>query len=733
MRRRLVAYLVVVIALATFVVAAEQEGPGPAGRELPLGESATPGAGQGEGRDAEVATAPVTASVAAATCVVPARDRAGQAERALTPTSFPGARVAGERVRIAAVGDVMAHERLQVQAYADPEGFRSTWRAVEARIADADVAYGNLETAVAPGLRLRGVEAEDPGLVHDGVVYDGYPNFNAHPLLVQDLAAAGFDVLSTANNHTMDRGARGARLTLDEIELAGMLATGSRRVGEPSGAWFATTEVGGLRIDWLACTYGLNGWPDPDDQVLHCFDEAERVRRLVEERAARPGVDAVIVTPHWGWEYQFTPARREVEAARSWIEAGATAVLGAHPHVLQPLERYTTRDGRDGLIAYSLGNFISSMMRVECDATVVLTFELVRDACGGVSIGGLQVEPVHMQWAPGGRRLVPSPPGGAHWRVVADVLGEGMMPEAARRSEAGSRAQPEAGGLLVSGESTARGSELESDGRSRRVERILATADRNALQATLAAGGAESAGGEVLVARVDATPAGPSLHYASYSDDGDVPESLIEPLERLRRYMHREVLPAAERERAPDRLPSWHDDRVEMPSGLIASRAPRAVGGPVEVTTWSVVAGPDVWSEVAHVRVVESGAEVLLAVRVPASAGDRTAPATRVRDLASAALRWALEAAPDGPGVQHDWGVRGTVRTTRSVDGRGRVEVVPAADADRYEVWLGPTRVAEGAGPQHFDLRADEFSPGAVIVLQQFLGDRQIGASAWSL
>ena len=83
-----------------------------------------------------------------------------------------------------------------------------------------------------------------------------------------------------------------------------------------------------------------------------------RIQQIISEQ--KKEVDAIIITPHWGDEYVNTPNAIQKEFGRKWIEMGATAVIGSHPHVLQPMEKVVTKDGREGFIIYSLGNFVSN-------------------------------------------------------------------------------------------------------------------------------------------------------------------------------------------------------------------------------------------------------------------------------------------------------------------------------------------------------------------------------------
>lgn len=291
------------------------------------------------------------------------------APKATAPLRFRAACEGTEAITIAAVGDVLMHTKLQQQAYASDLGFRSTWRGALPLLEKADLTYANLEGPTAPGTRASGAAAPDPGKRFDGVVYSSYPTFNYHPSLLDDLKTSGVDVVSTANNHSVDRQGVGADKTLDELDQRGLPHTGTRRGGS-NDPWFTVTEAKGFRIAWLACAFSTNGIPDRKGQVLRCFDGEQtpsskanpEVLRTITELAQKPDIDAVLVTPHWGIEYEYKPRDFQVRAAKAFIDAGATAVLGGHPHVIQPWEKYEARDGREGFILYSFGNFASGQL-----------------------------------------------------------------------------------------------------------------------------------------------------------------------------------------------------------------------------------------------------------------------------------------------------------------------------------------------------------------------------------
>ena len=307
---------------------------------------------------------------------------------------------------VAAVGDLLLHSPLQRQAFADPDGWRSLWVEVEDLIAGADIAYANLEGAVAEGVTKQGSTVATPVNHFDDWVYSSYPLFNYHPSLAPALRASGFDVVSTANNHSLDRFAVGADRTIEAVSAAGLAFTGTRPSDLPQHAWHVLTDVGRYRLAWLACTYGTNGVPDRAGQVLQCFDSRTTVLQTITELANRDDIDAVIVTPHWGWEYNRLPNDDQRQLAAEMLDAGAVAVLGSHPHVVQPWERYVTADGRDTLVAYSLGNFVSNQRELPRRSSLILLLGLAEAEDGRLAVAGARYVPIHVNFfgGPAGNR-----------------------------------------------------------------------------------------------------------------------------------------------------------------------------------------------------------------------------------------------------------------------------------------------------------------------------------------
>ncbi|MBI2390092.1 MAG: CapA family protein [Deltaproteobacteria bacterium] len=313
------------------------------------------------------------------------------------PLRFARACSPGERVTIASVGDIMGHEAIQKQAYA--RGWSSLWGNVTKFLDDANLTTGNLEAPTAYGIAVDGSLAPDPGRVFDNWVYTGSPVANMHRSVATALRNASFDYVSTGNNHALDRGRLGIDRTLDALDAAGLKHSGTVRSWE-TGPWSARVHRNGSDIHFVSCAFSTNGIADSSDQVLHCLLETDRLVSTVSSLARRSDVAAVIVTPHWGNEYSDTPNEWQRRLARQVLDAGATAVLGHHPHVLQPWEKYLTKDGRETFIIYSLGNFISRhpTLTLARRSSILLYLGLTRGSNGKAFVNGVRYMPLYTRY-----------------------------------------------------------------------------------------------------------------------------------------------------------------------------------------------------------------------------------------------------------------------------------------------------------------------------------------------
>ena len=322
------------------------------------------------------------------------------------PIKFAAECAPGSRMTIGAVGDVLLHGALQQQAMARPTRgrFASLWSPVTDLLSAADTTYANMEGPTAHGVNAGGSAVTDPGFRWDAVVYSSYPQFNYHGFLEEDLLASGIDVVSTANNHAMDRRQLGADRTIERLREVGLAFTGTRHRNGLDAPWHTVTDSKGFKLAWLACSFSTNGIPDPSGQVLGCWEDEETVVAEIKKLKATAGIDAVIVTPHWGEEYTASPSRAQRDLGKRFLDAGATMILGSHPHVLQPWEKHTTPDGRETFVIYSLGNFVSGQAQLARRSTIVLYVGLTRTP-SGVKINGVRYVPAIMNTRDGVRAV----------------------------------------------------------------------------------------------------------------------------------------------------------------------------------------------------------------------------------------------------------------------------------------------------------------------------------------
>ena len=176
-------------------------------------------------------------------------------------------------------------------------------------------------------------------------------SFRADPLALEGLEAAGFNVVSQANNHSYDWGPDALLDSLERLRAAGIRPVGAGR-NDRAAHYPTLVNMGGLRLAFLAYVE-----IDPKEAVARVDRPGvawlDPPQVLADIRFARPLADLVIVCPHWGVEYAPKPTHDQVELAHQVIDAGADLIAGSHPHVVQPLETY-----HDRWIAYSLGNFV---------------------------------------------------------------------------------------------------------------------------------------------------------------------------------------------------------------------------------------------------------------------------------------------------------------------------------------------------------------------------------------
>ncbi|WP_347060413.1 CapA family protein [Blastococcus sp. HT6-30] len=313
-----------------------------------------------------------------------------------------------ESITVLATGDVLVHQGRALTAGALRDGGRYDLNGVFAPVADligaADLAICHLETPVAP----------------DGGSYRGYPGLAVQPEIVDALAEAGYDLCSTASNHSLDAGTDGLVRTLDVLDAAGIAHTGTY----PSPA--ESTEpvlldVDGVRIGHVAGTFGLNGVPLPAGRewsvdVVAVPDVAPMLAAAARARAA--GAEVVVASLHCCLEYRHEPTAEQETAVRALLASpDVDLVLGHHAHVVQPVERI---DGE--WVAYGLGNHVAehATRGYPTEDSVAARFTFTRGSDGRFAVTSAEAVPLAIELGDAAVTVRPADP--ATYERVAGVL-----------------------------------------------------------------------------------------------------------------------------------------------------------------------------------------------------------------------------------------------------------------------------------------------------------------------
>ncbi len=269
-------------------------------------------------------------------------------------------------VTLSAVGDIMCHSGQfdYARVAKDSFDFNPVFRYVKQHLSKSDFTFGNLETVFA------GKSAK----------YTGYPRFNSPSELLDALKNAGFDLLTTSNNHSLDRDEVGILRTINELNKRSLDYNGTY-VSQRDRDSIRIYDIKGIRIAFLAYSYGTNGNPIPKGKsyLINLID-FKLIRKDIET-AKFKNADIVLVHYHFGDEYKREPNQFQKVVVDSTIKMGANIIIGGHPHVLQPVRFVKSEKSvfDSVFVAYSLGNFISNQQWRYSDAGGILTLSISKN------------------------------------------------------------------------------------------------------------------------------------------------------------------------------------------------------------------------------------------------------------------------------------------------------------------------------------------------------------------
>lgn len=287
---------------------------------------------------------------------------------------------------ILSVGDIMAHT-IQFEAAQTKEGydFSEQFAYIADKVQSKDFAIANFETVMA---------GEDRRYSGKNMI------FNAPDSLAESVKAAGFDLLTTANNHALDRGYDGISRTLDVMDDLGLLHVGTNRTAEERDQ-VMIFEVNHIKIALLSYSFSTNGWPMPEHHpyALNMMEEKQMLKDIDQAKKMNP--DLIMVAVHWGLEYHLEENHHQRDLAEKMFYQGADIILGTHPHVIQPFEHLemvdTSGNKKDKFIIYSQGNFLSGQRTYPRAIGMYINFDLVKHGIEPATVNAISVMPTYVE------------------------------------------------------------------------------------------------------------------------------------------------------------------------------------------------------------------------------------------------------------------------------------------------------------------------------------------------
>ena len=251
-------------------------------------------------------------------------------------------------VDLVAVGDDLIHTQIYKSCKTKKGyNFDSLFKHIKKDVKAADLAIINQETI----------------LVDKN--YSGYPAFGSPKALANSIAKAGFNVVTHATNHTLDRGTSAIKGTLKywNTKHPDIKVLGIHKSKKDAGK-ITVVKKNGIKIAMLNYTYGLNGYRLPSDKsyMIDLLSNKSKIKKDIKK--AKKKSDFVIVFAHFGTEYRHSPDSSQKKWAKFFANQGVDMLIGTHPHVIEPYKMVKGKKGHKMLTYYSLGNFVSSQNRV---------------------------------------------------------------------------------------------------------------------------------------------------------------------------------------------------------------------------------------------------------------------------------------------------------------------------------------------------------------------------------
>ena len=279
------------------------------------------------------------------------------------------------RLTMITAGDALIHSSVYEDARisGDSYDFKKMIPSIKNLIADYDLKYYNQETII--GGKDLGVST--------------YPCFNSPDEIADAMLDAGFNMVSLANNHTLDRGEKAVLYSTQKYwPTKEALVAGSYDSFENRNK-IQVREMNGIKYTLLSYTTTTNGLKTGagKEYMLNVYD-AEQVKKDIE--SVKPYVDVIMVAMHWGEEYTATPVNSQKQIANYLSSLGVNVVIGTHPHVIEPVEFIG-----DTLVIYSLGNFISAQIGIDRLVGDMVSYDIVKNPDNSIKIENVKAHLIY--------------------------------------------------------------------------------------------------------------------------------------------------------------------------------------------------------------------------------------------------------------------------------------------------------------------------------------------------
>ncbi|GAA0431521.1 hypothetical protein GCM10008983_05120 [Lentibacillus halophilus] len=273
-----------------------------------------------------------------------------------------------QTITLSAIGDMLIHSRVynDARTKSGEFDFHPMLKRVQPYLNNTTITFANQETMI--GGEVLGLS--------------NYPTFNSPQAVGDALKEAGVDVVSLANNHTLDGGEEAIQSAIKHWEKIDMMYTGSYKSESDRNDVRVHETRQGISVAFLAYTYGTNGIPVPSGKgyLVNLIDKEKMSKRI---KTANQQADAVVLSLHYGDQYERMPSNEQKDLVQFAADNGVDVVLGHHPHVLQPIDWIKGEDGHRMLAIYSLGNFLSGQDEFYRRIGGVFKFTMEKTVKGG--------------------------------------------------------------------------------------------------------------------------------------------------------------------------------------------------------------------------------------------------------------------------------------------------------------------------------------------------------------